>query len=632
MPSRRRIAVAAVLLIACAGPPAKAAAATPPPTAKTRSAWHTDMAKLRTPAKGCFKAAFPKIAWTKVTCVAPPQQPYGPSAGHRPFTVGNGNDISAAVTGTMTAAEGSFDSVSGVTSESGPVGGTGSAADSYSLQLNTSFFTTPLCAASPNPNCKGWEQFIYSSNNQRIFIQYWLIQYNTTCPAGWNTAAFSGSTYCWRNGAGAATVARQPITNLQNLKLAASANTSGNDTVKMFVGSSSATASNAGNMLSLGNAWNGAEFIIVGDCCNAQASFNSGSTITVRTTVHNGTTNAPTCVFSGFTGETNNLDLVGTAAVGTGPSPAVVSTQSNAPGGSMASCQAAAGVGDTHLSTFKGLLYDFQAQGDFVLADTGPDFQVQARQVSGAPTWPNASVNQAVGTRMGKTTVSVCLPDQLVVNGERTTVSPGSPLILPDGVDVSRTGNAYLVRGPNGERMRAQVNSGYIDVGVGLARSPSTVRGLLANANNDVNQVATSPGAVLKWPLTFSTLYGRYGDSWRVKGASAIQCGQRVKPTDPKKPFFAKDLNPEVAKRARAICVKAGVKKGPLLDACTLDVAVIGRNEAAKVFVDAPQPAAVGTITGGGGGGGVLGIRWWLILLILLVLILIVWLIMRKKP
>jgi hypothetical protein len=70
------------------------------------------------------------------------------------------------------------------------------------------------------------------------------------------------------------------------------------------------------------------------------------------------------------------------------------------------------------------------------------------------------------------------------------------------------------------------------------------------------------------------------------------------------------------------------VKPGALLDACTLDVVVIGQNEAAKAFVDVPEPAAVGTIAGGGG-RGVLETWWWLILLLLLVLILVVWLIMR---
>jgi len=67
----------------------------------------------------------------------------------------------------------------------------------------------------------------------------------------------------------------------------------------------------------------------------------------------------------------------------------------------------AVAVGDTHITTFDGLHYDFQAAGEFVLVDNGPDFIVQNRQASGAPTWPNADVNKAIAVRMGKTTVAV---------------------------------------------------------------------------------------------------------------------------------------------------------------------------------------------------------------------------------
>src|SRR6516164_10160727 len=70
---------------------------------------------------------------------------------------------------------------------------------------------------------------------------------------------------------------------------------------------------------------------------------------------------------------------------------------------------AATTIGDTHLRTFNGLFYDFQAAGDFTLAEAGRDFSVQTRQVSGAPTWPNATVNKAVAARFGSTKVAVCL-------------------------------------------------------------------------------------------------------------------------------------------------------------------------------------------------------------------------------
>ena len=39
------------------------------------------------------------------------------------------------------------------------------------------------------------------------------------------------------------------------------------------------------------------------------------------------------------------------------------------------------------------------------------------------------------------------------------------------------------------------------------------------------------------------------------------------------------------------------MKAPTLLDACTLDVAVIGDDVAAKVYVNKPEPAAVGTVT-----------------------------------
>jgi hypothetical protein len=75
------------------------------------------------------------------------------------------------------------------------------------------------------------------------------------------------------------------------------------------------------------------------------------------------------------------------------------------------------------------------------------------------------------------------------------------------------------------------------------------------------------------------------------------------------------------------------VKQGVLLDACTLDVAVIGDPAAAQVFVDAVMPGAVGRVAGvgGGPGGGILLRCWWLLLLLILALLVIAWLWLRKK-
>lgn len=95
----------------------------------------------------------------------------------------------------------------------------------------------------------------------------------------------------------------------------------------------------------------------------------------------------------------------------------------------------------------------------------------------------------------------------------------------------------------------------------------------------------------------------------------------------PSAPFYAQDLEPNVREKALAVCNAAGVKPGPLLDACTLDVAVIGQDAAAKVFVTATAPTAVGTVVATSGPGPLKLLLW---LLLLLAIIVIVWLLLRK--
>jgi hypothetical protein len=73
-------------------------------------------------------------------------------------------------------------------------------------------------------------------------------------------------------------------------------------------------------------------------------------------------------------------------------------------------------------------------------------------------------------------------------------------------------------------------------------------------------------------------------------------CGEEVKKGVPDKPFFAKDLTPELAERSLTICANAGVKLGPLLDACMIDVAVTGRATAAEIYAKTPAPIGVGEI------------------------------------
>jgi hypothetical protein len=574
---------------------------------KRQEEWRNAITTKPQPKKGCFTAKFPSLEWQEIPCVNGPKYPMPPRSGIVPETVGNGDDIAAqAPSGIISSAIGSFDTLTNVTSESGPIGNAGaSLPDTYTLQINTDFFPTTVCSASPNPGgCNGWEQFVFENNPSahRAFIQYWLINFDTTCPANFQPFPVGGGhTDCVQltNLSGAVPTPPVPVTNLGQVTLTGAAS-AGADSITMTIGGT-AFSRVGDNSVNASSGWRIAEFNIFGDGGNNKgggtATFNNNASLVTRIRINSGSNAAPICVAQGFTGEKNNLSFGPSAPVGSQPGPALIFTESTA-GGAPANCAASTSVGDTHLTTLSGLLYDFQATGDFELLETKSGFVVQNRQVSGAPNWPNASVNSAIAAQLGKTKVAVCLaPQRVVVDGKPLPLRQGQVELLTDGTQISFRGNSYLLRGASGDWVKANVNTNYIDVSVGLGRWPIEAQGLLVNAKSDPNQVATREGTVLNIPFSFEEFYHRYGESWRVKPAESMLnvCGEAKESGLPAKPFYAKDLDPQIAKRVEAICREAGVK-GPLLDACMIDVAFTGKESAARIHARTRQPVAVGVI------------------------------------
>ncbi len=197
-------------------------------------------------------------------------------------------------------------------------------------------------------------------------MEYWLINYNSPCPAGWT--ADSGD--CFRN-SNAVNVPSQSITNLINLSVTGQAVSGGNDTMMMPVGGTIYSVTGPDSVIYLANGWTASEFNIVGDCCFSQANFNSGSTIVVRTSVDYGSNNAPACAAEGFTGETNNLNF------GTPPTaisetfPAVVFTESTS-GSAPSPCASATEVGGGGSGSNPASTHDFNGDGmsDVLWRDT----------------------------------------------------------------------------------------------------------------------------------------------------------------------------------------------------------------------------------------------------------------------
>jgi hypothetical protein len=314
-------------------------------TVRTKAQWQAAIANVKQPGAGCYRASYPTLRWHAVKCVTAPRVPLVPrSAGSvRPAVnkiVGNGHDYSAQVSGLISKAVGTFKNVSPTNiTEKGKFDNTGpKVANDFSLQLNTQFFSgSPACSGSGDPsNCLAWQQFVYAkeSGTGFIFMQYWLINYDATCPNGW----FSFSTDCYTNSNSADLSKPLTAKNLATLKLTGSANSGGNDGVSLSVGSGSATSvTNSDSEIDLAANWNTTEWGVFGDAGGGEAYFGTNTSLEAETALTTTSSGAPTCVKEGFTGETNNLKLAHTPALGSESSPTMASRQTNGSTGT-ASC------------------------------------------------------------------------------------------------------------------------------------------------------------------------------------------------------------------------------------------------------------------------------------------------------
>ena len=178
--------------------------------------------------------------------------------------------------------------VSSNLTEKGQIGGTGAQVkNAFSLQLNTEFFSTPVCSGSANPSkCEGWQQFVYayhySGDTNVVFMQYWLLYWDTTCPAGWSKYKTGGYIYCYTNSP-ANTYGSLPAKDLGNVKFVGQASSGGNDQVTLSNTSGEASsASNSDSKLDLSAVWNTTEWGVFGDAGGGRGElrcrFDAGGT------------------------------------------------------------------------------------------------------------------------------------------------------------------------------------------------------------------------------------------------------------------------------------------------------------------------------------------------------------------
>jgi hypothetical protein len=159
-----------------------------------------------------------------------------------------------------------------------------------------------------------------------------------TCPSGWFSDSGDGYT-----NSSASTLTGKALTakSLATLSLSGSAKSGGNDEVELISGSGHATlATGADTKIDLAPHWNTTEWGVFGDGGGGAADFGKSNTLEAVTTLTVTSSSAPTCVKEGFTGETNNLKLAATPALGSESSPTLASKQTDGTAGT-ASCAVA---------------------------------------------------------------------------------------------------------------------------------------------------------------------------------------------------------------------------------------------------------------------------------------------------
>ena len=236
-----------------------------------------------------------------------------------PSTVGGGVDwVAYSGSGTLIGSStGSFPSIYGLTSEKDSLEGS----NYYTLQINSQTFPTNT-AYTGNKPATGWEQFVFTNDGTNIgwiYIQYWLIGYSAPCPStgppdGTSWTYYAGSSNsaagCYANSAATA-VSAEAASNLGNLILTGYANFNSNGEDILCISGTCSSVSTTDQVLDLAQHWLYSEFNIFGWGSGSTANFNSGTTIEVSNSLEDQSGNVivPSCMKTGYTAETNNLNL-----------------------------------------------------------------------------------------------------------------------------------------------------------------------------------------------------------------------------------------------------------------------------------------------------------------------------------
>jgi autotransporter passenger strand-loop-strand repeat protein len=247
--------------------------------------------------------------------------------------------------------------------------------------------------------------------------------------------------------------------------------------------------------------------------------------------------------------------------------------------------------GDAHLTTYDGLNYNFQAEGEFIVSKSliaGDSFQVQARLQpwrSSSSVSVTTQIAASVGT--DRVTFGVGRADTVWINGDPSTLSAASPVVnLNGGTLLELSADSYEIKWNTGEVLAVTDSGSYLNISIGLPTNlyPGSVEGLLGpNGEGQANDFQLADGTVLPQPLTSGELYGEFANAWRIKQTSSLLdygTGQTTATfTDMNFPADAvslANLPPSVVDQATTAVTAAGVTNPTLVSDAVLDYIATG--------------------------------------------------------
>ncbi len=411
-----------------------------------------------------------------------------------------------------------------------------------------------------------------------VFIEYWLLNYggigktSGPCPTGFSDIEPDTKGYdCENNGAATVIYDGQiPITDLDQLSMSASAAAGGNDEATViYKGVAYKSATVPDSYTNISSVWNQAEFNVLGNWNGWQAQFNDGTVLILESDVTDGTTAKPSCQYNaGTTGESNNLNFVPSTSSpvccpygGSNPSIEFMEVY-DTHHSHTASCGSSSITGEPHITTINDYYYNFQGAGEFIALLDSDGSEIQTRQTPLSTLAPGnydpdnkdndglvscLAMNTAVAARVGTHRVSYEPsfseaygkgPFDLRIDGKVTTLAAegvdlgdGSQVknsAAGGGIEVDFRDGKILTAIPSGSYDSMQFlnvqfeNTGLLGDGEGV--SGSGIAGVVPKGSwlpalPSGASVGAMPSALHE---RYETLYGKFGNEWRVTGKNTL--------------------------------------------------------------------------------------------------------------